>query len=137
MDKMRCGPFDESICIIGNRGRWRTLDVLKNRVEQRSNASGQIGHELAEFAVEITKKQEGLVAQHRKARVVNRADRILRLEESRHQWWKPFRNRLCVHRRFQREAEGKVALAHRAISFLSAPAWDWQRGCCHLSGPRC
>ena len=112
------GPFDESVCVIGDRSGRRILHMLENRVEHRPCVLGQFGHELTEFAVEVAKKQQSLLAQHREARVVNRADGILRLEQPRHQWWKLLRQRLCVRRRLQGKAESKVVLAHRVCPSL-------------------
>ena len=62
--------------------------MLEDRIEHRSGVFGEIGHERSEFAVEVAEKQQRLLAQNRKARVVNRADGIVRLEKFRHQWWK-------------------------------------------------
>ena len=50
--------------------------MLEDGVEHRPRELGQIGHELTEFAVEVAEKQQGLFAQNREARVVNRADGI-------------------------------------------------------------
>ena len=110
-------PFDERVCVVGDRGRRWTLDMLEDSVEHRPSLFCQIGHERTEFAVEVAKKKEGLVAQHRKARVMNGTDRIFGLEKAGHHRWKLLRNRLRVRRRLQGETEGKVALAHGVISF--------------------
>ena len=98
------GPFDEGVCVFGDRSGRRIVHMLEDRIEHRSGVSGEIGHERTEFAVEVAKKQQSLVAQEREARVVNRADRVLSFEKPRHQWWKLLRQRLCVRGRLQRES---------------------------------
>ncbi len=56
MEKMRRGPFDESVCVVGDRSGRRIVHMLEDCIEYRSCALGQIGHELTEFAVEVAKK---------------------------------------------------------------------------------
>ena len=55
-DNMRRGPFDESVCVIGNRSRWRIVHMLEDGIEHRPGVPGQIGHEPIEAAVEVAKK---------------------------------------------------------------------------------
>src|SRR4029077_14638271 len=51
VDKMPPRPFDESVCIVGDRrGRWIS-DMLEYRIEHRTREPGQFGHELGEFTV--------------------------------------------------------------------------------------
>src|SRR4029077_19580553 len=94
------------------RGRW-IVHMLEDGIEHRPGVPGQIGHELTEFAIEVAEKEQSLLAQHREARVVNRADSIRRLKQLRHQWWKLLREHLCVRGRLQGKAYSKVVLAHR------------------------
>ncbi len=132
------GPLDESICVFSHRGWRRIHNVLEDAIEHRSSVFREIGHERAEFAVEVGKKQEGLVVQHGEARVVNGADSILRLEQRRHHWWKLFWQRLCVRRRFQGEADGEVTLATQVISpSSSAPAEAGSEGVLISSSDLC
>ena len=121
---MLCSPFDECLCVIGDRSGRRIVHVLEDSVEHRPGVPGQIGHELTEFAVEVAQKQQSLLAQHREARVVNRADGIRRLKQLRHQWWKLLRERLCIRGRLQGKAEGKVVLAHRLSLALIVGSGD-------------
>ncbi len=127
MKKMLCGPFDESVCVIGDRSGWRIVHMLEDGIEHWPCVLGQIGHELTEFAVEVAKKQQSLFAQHRKARVVNRADGIFRLEQPRHQRWKLLGHRLCVRRRLQGKAERKVTLACHVTSFVHRQTSKFRR----------
>ena len=53
---MRRGPFDESVCVIGDRSGRRIVHMLEDRIEHRPGVLGQIGHELTEFAVEVAEK---------------------------------------------------------------------------------
>ena len=75
--------------------------MLEDRIEHGPGMLGEIRHELAEFAVEVAEKQQSLVAQDGEARVVDRADRVCRLEQLRHQGWKLLRQRLCIRGRLQ------------------------------------
>ena len=50
------GPFDESVCVIGDRSGRRIVHMLKDSIEHRPCVPGQIGHELTEFAVEVAKE---------------------------------------------------------------------------------
>src|SRR5437879_6110099 len=86
--------------------------MLEDRIEHRSRELAEISHKPTEFAVEVAKKEQGLCAQNREARVVNPTDGIRRPEQPRHHWWKLLRQHLCIRRRLQRKAEGKVVLAH-------------------------
>ena len=74
------GPFDECVGVIGDRSGRRIVHMLEDCIEHRACVPGQFDHELTEFAVEVAKKEQSLFAQHREARVVNRADGILRLK---------------------------------------------------------
>ena len=58
--------------------------MQEDGIEHRPCGLGQIGHEFAEFAIKIAKKQQ------------NRADRFRRLKPLRHQWWKLLRQHRCV-----------------------------------------
>ena len=49
-------PLDESIRMIRHRCGGRPLDMLEDRVEDRASVSGEIGHKLSEFPIEVTEK---------------------------------------------------------------------------------
>src|SRR5216683_8062403 len=55
-DKMRRGPFNEGVYVRGGRRGRRIRDMLEDRIKDRSRELGEIGHEVLEFAVEISKK---------------------------------------------------------------------------------
>src|SRR5450432_828962 len=112
-------PLNQSIYVGRNRVWWRRFHVLKNDIEDRTSLLGQIGHKRTELPVEIAKKEQRLFTQHRKARIVNPANRILRLEKFGHQRQKLLRDCLRILRRFQGKAKRKMILAH-ILSFL-----DW------------
>jgi hypothetical protein len=111
-ENMLDGPFDESVRVIGDGSERRIGHMLEDGVENWACMLGEFPHKLAEFAVEVSKKQQGLVAQHREARVMNAADRVLRRRKSCHHWWEQFRQGLGVRRRLQREAQREMILAH-------------------------
>src|ERR1700751_3976741 len=77
-------------------------------------------HQRTEFTVEVAKKEQGLFAENRKARVMNLADDVRRPKQPRHQWWKLFRQCLRIRRQLQGKAEGEVVLVHCVISFTLA-----------------
>jgi hypothetical protein len=79
-EKMPRSPFDESVSMIGNGSRRRTIDMVGNGIEHRSCVLGEFVHELAELAVEVAKEQQSFFVQNREARGVNRAYGIRRLE---------------------------------------------------------
>src|SRR4029077_11023133 len=105
------------IRIGGNRNRRWISDVLEDGVEHLPRELGEMAHERAEFAVEVANKEQGPFAENREARVMKPADGIHRAKQSRHHWRKLLRQHLCIGRRLQRKAEGKVVLAHCVISF--------------------
>src|SRR5271155_2312533 len=115
------GPFDERVCILGNWGSWRIDHVLKDGIEYRSCLLCQVAHERAELSVEVPKKQKSLIAENGEARVVDRADGVLRLEYRWHQWRKLVRQCLSVRGRLQGKAESKVVLAHNVVSCSTLP----------------
>src|SRR5713101_714844 len=117
---MRHSPFYERVYVGGDRNRRWILHVLEDSVEHRSRELGEVGHEWTEFAVEVAKKEQGLFAENREARVMNLADSIRRPKQPRHHWWELLRQHLCIRGRLQRKAEGKVVLAHDVISFTLA-----------------
>ncbi len=80
--------------------------MLEDRIEDGPGSLCQLRYEQAEFTVEVAQEQQRLVAQNGEARVVDRADRILCLEQLRHQGWKLFRHRFCVGWRFKRKGQG-------------------------------
>jgi hypothetical protein len=104
MDQLLCGPFDESLCVIGDRGGWGIFHMLEDGIEHRPGLLGQTGHELTKFAIEVAEKEQSLLAQHREARVVNRADCIRSFEQLRHPWWKLLWEHFCVRGRLQGKA---------------------------------
>ena len=95
---MCCGPIDECLSVIGDRSGRRIVHMLEDRIEHRPGVLRQSSHKRNEFAVEVAHKQQRLLAQHRETRGVNRADRVLRLEQRRHQRWKDLGYRFCVGR---------------------------------------
>src|ERR1700724_2917581 len=68
-DKMRRGPFDEGAFVGGDRRGRRIVNMLEDRVKDRPCEPGEVGHELAELAIEIAKKEQSSFAQDREARV--------------------------------------------------------------------
>src|SRR5882724_191539 len=114
---MRPRPFDESIGVDGDwSGRW-IVHMLENNIEHRPCSPGEIGHQLCEFAIEVAKKQQCLLAQQGEPGIVNGTDRIVCPEQLRHQSGKLLRQRLCVRRRSHGKADGEMVLAHAGIPF--------------------
>src|SRR5271163_4330057 len=135
MDEAPRRPFDECIRIVGDWGRRRTVDMLKDRVENRSRGFGEVAHQRAELAVEIAEEQQRALAQHRESRIVDRADRIGGLEQDLFYRRNLIRESLGVRRLFQRESKGEMRLAHAALLIVSngryrAAVRQWS----HVSG---
>src|SRR6266576_3898710 len=94
----------------------------ENRIEHRSREPGEFGHQLREFTVEVAQQEQGGLAQHGEARVVNRAYDIFRLEQRGHHWRKLIRQSLGVRWRLQGKAEREVGLAHSNILLATGAA---------------
>src|SRR5271170_6298342 len=77
-------PFSECVRVARGRQRRRTVHVPKDRVEHGPRRLGESRYQLAEFAVEVAQKQQGLFTQQREARVVNCSERILDFEKIGH-----------------------------------------------------
>ena len=84
--------------------------MLKDEIKHRPCVLGEFFEKLSEFAVKVTKKEQGLFAEYGKARIVDRPNRILRLEQSRHHGRKLLRQRLRIRRRLQGKSKRKVVL---------------------------
>lgn len=69
-------PFNELFDVTGHRHGRRSIDVLKNRVENRPRLLAQFGHQIAKFTVEITQEERGALTEDREPRVVDRTDRV-------------------------------------------------------------
>ena len=62
MEKMRRGPFGESVCVICYRSGRRIAHMREDGIEHRPCMLGQIDHERTEFTVEVAKKEQRLIA---------------------------------------------------------------------------
>ncbi len=57
VEEMLRRPLDELLNVLRHRCWRRSLDMLEDRVEDRARVSGEIGHKLGEFAVEVAEEQ--------------------------------------------------------------------------------
>ena len=74
MQEVFRGPFDKRFRVTGDRRRGRVVHMSEDGVEHRPGMPGQLEHELPELAVEVAEEEQGLLAQHREAGVMHRAD---------------------------------------------------------------